>query len=544
MSYILDQIAGETGMKKLKIPHSNNTKNVFFKNNYDKQSNVIKNFILLIIIMALCTTISMLFKQKGMFESNIVMIYLLGILIFSYMAGGYLYSFFASVSGVLLYNFFFTEPYYTLYVYSPDYPITFLIMFIVGFITSMLTIKVKLETQLAEDREERIKALYHIGRKLLGVKSSSSLAEVSAEEIAKQFQADVLVQFFDSSGNLRYRHVEGKDVFIDDKERIAGMETYQSGNPCGCGTMLFSETKAYYLPIISQNGVLGVIGISLPTSLALTNVQKEFLDAIVPQIAVILERERLYEKQQETQMEVQRERLRADMLRTISHDLRTPLTGIMGLASTMLDNFDSVNDDIKKNFLHSIYDDADWLNELVENILNMTRFEEGKIKLNIGQEAAEEIIAEAISHVKKRAPEYKIHARMPDEIILLQVDGVLIRQVLVNLLSNAVNYSPERSEVTVSVCRKKDRVVFKVSDNGPGISQDDLPHIFQRFYSRHDNSRGPRRGTGLGLSLCKSIVEAHSGEIFVRNIEPHGTMVCFYIPLMEETCHANTNLSC
>ncbi len=136
---------------------------------------------------------------------------------------------------------------------------------------------------------------------------------------------------------------------------------------------------------MSQNGVLGVLGIYLPGQRQLDKVQQEFLDAIVPQIAVVLERERLYEKQQETQMEVQRERLRADMLRTISHDLRTPLTGIMGLASTMLTNFESVSDDIKKNFLHNIYDDADWLNELVENILNTTRFDEEKIKLNIGR---------------------------------------------------------------------------------------------------------------------------------------------------------------
>lgn len=513
----------------------------------NKQSNTIKlieNFVLLIIMMVLCTVVSMFFKRQEMFESNIVMIYLLGILIFSYMAEGYLYSFFASVSGVLLYNFFFTEPYYTLIVYSPDYPITFLIMFIVGFITSMLTIKVKLETQLAEDREERIKSLYHIGKKLLGVKSGAYLAEVSAEEIAKQFHADVLVQFFDPSGNSLYRHVQGTDVFVDKKEQIACIETYQSGNPCGRGTQLFSETKAYYTPIISQNGVLGVIGIFLPGSLALTNVQREFLDAIIPQIAVVLERERLYEKQQETQMEVQRERLRVDMLRAISHDLRTPLAGIMGLASTVLENFDSVSDAVKRNFLHNIYDDADWLNELVENILSTTRFEEGIIKLNIEQEAAEEIVAEAIGHVKKRAPGYKILANIPDEIILLQVDGVLIRQVLVNLLSNAVNYSPEGSEIIVSVYRKKNRVIFEVSDNGPGISQNDLPHIFERFYSRHDNSRGTRRGTGLGLSLCKSIVEAHSGEITVKNIEPHGTMVCFYIPLTEETWHANADINC
>lgn len=496
--------------------------------------NLMKNIVTLIILMGLCTAVSMYFKYAGGFESNIVMIYLLGILLFSYLAGGYVYSFFASVCGVLLYNFFFTEPYYTLQVYSPDYPVTFLIMFIVGLFTSMLTIRVKRETFLAEDREKRIKSLYHIGRRLLEVKNTETLAEISAKEIALQLHGDVLVQFYDPSGNLCHRYVAGNDVFEGDREGVACRETYQSGNPCGRGAMLFSEAKGYYMPVMSQNGVLGVLGISLPGLRPLDKVRQEFLVAIIPQIAVVLERERLYEKQQETQMQVQRERLRADMLRTISHDLRTPLTGIMGLASTVLTNFESVSDDIKKNFLHNIYDDADWLNELVENILNTTRFDEGKIKLNIGEEAAEEIVSEAIGHVRKRAPGYKITAKIPDEIILLKVDGVLIRQVLVNLLGNAVNYSPEESEITVSFFQEENRVTFEVSDNGPGIAEEDLPHLFERFYSRRHKGGGGRHGMGLGLSLCKSIVEMHGGEISVGNRKPHGTVVSFTIPIQGE----------
>lgn len=532
-------------MRKKNTVQPSEVENIFSSKRRDiwKVSvKIFKNIIILIVIMGVCTAVSIYFKHIGAFESNIVMVYFLGILLFSYLAGGYLYSFFASVCGVLVYNFFFTEPYYTLHVYSSDYPIIFIVMFTVGFFISMLTIRIKRETFLAEEREERIKALYHIGRMLLEVKNGRSLAEVSAKEIMKQFRADVLVQLLDLSGNLRYRHVEGNDIFNDDKERIACHESYQSGNSCGCGTVLFSEAKAYYMPVISKTGVLGVLGISLPGLRPLDKVQMEFLDVIGSQIAVVLERERLYEKQQETQLEVQRERLRSDMLRTISHDLRTPLTGIMGLASTMLANFESVSDEIKKDFLHNIYDDADWLNELVENILDTTRFDEGKIKLNIAQEAAEEIVAEAIAHVKKRAAGYGILAKIPDEIILLQVDGVLIRQVLVNLLSNAVNYSPEGSEITVSVCRKENRVIFEVSDNGPGISQNDLPHVFERFYSRHNKNSGARRGMGLGLSLCKSIVEAHDGEISVTNHSPHGTIACFYMPIKEGEHNAAVDL--
>ena len=490
-------------------------------------------FVLLIAIMAICTGISILLRYFGVHESNFVMVYLLGILLFSFLTGSYLYSLVASLFGVLFYNFFFTEPYFTLQAYSPDYPMTFLIMFFVGSFTSMLTIRVRRETLLAEEREARIKALYQIGRQLLEVKSSSNLAEVSAQELATQFDADVMIQFFDSTGNVKDQFVAGNDVFLDDKERVICHEAYQSCNPCGRGTNLFSDALAYYLPIISQNGVIGVVGISTKKAKSLTESQIEYLDTISPQIAIVLEREILYQKQEETKIQIQSERLRADMLRTISHDLRTPLTGIMGSASTVIDNYDSVDDDIKKSLLQNIYDEASWLNDLVENILNMTRFDESKIKLNIEQEAAEEIIAEAVGRIRKRATRHIIVSKIPTTMVLLEADGVLITQVLMNLLDNAVNYTPEGSEIAILLSSNEKDVIFEVRDNGPGISEEDLSHMFERFHSHRNDASGSRHGFGLGLSLCKSIIEAHGGKISVSNIKPHGTSVRFNIPVKE-----------
>jgi len=524
-------------MLKLKVDSSENA-----QGKRSKAAVFFLNFIKLAAVMALCTGISALLRYLGALETNIVMIYLLGILLYSYMTGSYLYSLIASLFGVLFYNFFFTEPYYTFQAYSPDYPMTFLIMFLVGSFTSTLTIRIRRETLLAEEREARIKALYQIGRRLLGVKSSANLAEVSADELAAQFSASVLTQFYNAEGQIRDRCVKGDDVFSDDKASVVCYEAYQSGSPCGHGTKLFSEAKAYYLPVVSQSGVIGVIGVAMKGQGALSGVQMEFLDTISTQIAVVLERETLYRKQEETQIQIQRERLRADMLRTISHDLRTPLTGIMGSASTMMDNYDSVSDDIKKSFLKNIYDDAGWLNELVENVLNMTRFDEGRVKLNIGQEAAEEIVAEAIGHVKKRAEGHTILSDIPAEIIVFEADGVLITQVLVNLLDNAINYTPEGSEIKVSLKREEEKVVFEVSDNGPGISKEDLPHMFERLYSRRGKPYGKRRGFGLGLSLCKSIVEAHGGTILIKNAVPHGTSVEFRIPVKEKKENAASDI--
>jgi two-component system, OmpR family, sensor histidine kinase KdpD len=489
----------------------------------------LKILLILILIMISCTLISYEFHQTKMFESNIVMVYLLGILLFSYLAEGYVYSLFSSVCAVLVYNFFFTEPYYNFKVYNPDYIITFLVMFIVGFITSMLTIRVKSERQQVEDREKYISSLYDIGKKLLDIKNEEDLARISAEEIASQLDANILVRFYNPSGEVICSGIKGTDVFNGTEDQAACLETYQSGSPCGHGTTLFPGAKAYYKSIISRNGVLGVIGIAFKDNIKITTGKNSFIDVVIPQISVVLDRLKISEDQKKVQMEMQKERLRADMLRSISHDFRTPLAGIMGLASTAIDNYNKINDDVRKNFLQSIYEDADWLNELVENILQTTRFEEGKARLNIQEEAAEEIITDAVAHVKKHARKHSIHVNIPDEIILIYVDGILIRQVIVNLLNNAISYSPIGSEIAVSLYREENQVVFEVKDNGPGILPEELDHVFERYHKRNTNNISNRKGMGLGLSLCKSIIEAHGGRINIHNYEPHGTIVNFYV---------------
>ncbi len=505
-----------------KIPDRNIT------DDKNKNKKVTQMILLMFVIMFICTLISMIFFRIKMFESNIVMIYLLGIFLFTYYAEDFIFSFVSSVCAVLLYNFFFTEPYYNFKVNNPSYIITFFVMLIVGFITNMLTNRIKQERQRVEDREKYISSLYYIEKMLLDVKGEEELAKTSAEEIANRLMANVVVQLYSPEHELICGSICGRDDFSGDVDRVACDEAIQTGTACGHGTNLFSEAKANYRPVVSQSGVLGIVGIALPDSSDLTQTQNRFIDVIIPQIAVVLDRQNLAKKEQTVQMEMQKERLRADMLRSISHDFRTPLAGIMGLASTARDNYDKLNDDVRKNFLQSIYEDADWLNELVENILQTTRLEAGKVKLNLEEEAAEEIITDAVTHVKKHALNYTINVKIPEEIILIKVDAILIRQVIVNLLNNAINYSPEGTTITISLYRDGKRVIFEVMDNGPGILKDEIDGLFDRY---HQNSIKliHRKGMGLGLSLCKTIIQAHGGDITIRNYEPHGTIVTFYI---------------
>jgi len=495
---------------------------------------VLKNTGLVTGIISIATLISFGFRALGFHESNFIMTYILGVLLVAYCTDGYLYGVIASVLGVLVFNYFFTEPYYTLIAYSPDYPVTFAIMLIVALITSTLTARVKRESRRAEIREKRIHILYHIEKNLLAVKSKQQLLEVAAKDIYGLFGASVLVCAGDLSGNLSMRYTEGSAAFDTGKEEKAIMEAFLSGMECGAGTQLFSDCSAYYFPITGQSGVLGLIGIAFSDGYRLSDGKKVFLDTIGAQISLALERERLYEKQQQAKMEMERERLRGDLLRLVSHDLRTPLTGILGSTSTILENYDILSDDVRKDFLNRVYEDAEWLNNLVENILSMTRFDEGRIRLNKEMEAVEEIVAAAVSRVKKRTGQHEIRISIPKHLIMIPVDGMLIEQVLVNLLENAIKHTPKGTKVTISVMEEGNEVTFEVSDNGPGIPEKDLPFVFNRFYTAGDTVGKGRRGIGLGLAICKSIVEAHSGSIVVQSKPSAGCVFRFTLPAKEK----------
>lgn len=495
--------------------------------------NVLKNTGIVICTIVITTLVSFGLRALGFHESNYIMTYNLGVLLIAYLTDGYLYGIAASVLGVLTFNFFFTEPYYTLLAYSPEYPVTFIIMLIVALITSTLTVRVKRESQRAETREKRINILYQVEKNLLAVKNRQQALETTAKDIGELFGTSVLICAEDQNSEQNLRYVHGNGDFNAENEIKACNEALQSGNPCGAGTELFSDCKAYYLPIIGQSGVLGVIGIQFTEKEPLPESRRIFLDTVGTQIALVLEREQLYEKQHQARLEIVRERLRGDLLRAVSHDLRTPLTGILGSASTMLTNYDSLKDEEKKEFLQMIYEDAEWLNNLVENILNVTRFAEGNIKLVKGMEAVEEIVAEAVSRIKKRTGRREIHVSIPDELIIIPVDGMLIEQVLVNLLDNAIKYTPEDSKVSVSAYWQDEDIVFEVNDEGPGLPENEIPYIFNRFYKTHEEEGGLRSGFALGLTICKSIIQAHGGTISVKNKPEGGLVFRFTLPVKE-----------
>ncbi len=491
---------------------------------------ILRSFGVMFATLAAATLISEGFRNLGYSEVNYILTYNLGVVLIAYFSDGYFYCVAASFLSMLAYNYFFTVPYYTLIAYSPEYPVTFISMLISALIASTLTTRVKRESCRAENREKRIQILYKLEKNLLAVNSKPQLLKAAATDISSLFGASVMITAADLDGQLSMRYVAGADIFQGEQEKTAMLETFQSGMACGAGGELFSQCEAYYLPVMGPSGTLGVIGIAFPGRLALGESRKMFLSAVTAQIALAMERERLYEKQQRVKLEVERERLRADLLRSVSHDLRTPLTGILGSIGTLLEHYDALDEPVRKEFLTGVYNEAEWLNTLVENVLSLTRLENQRVKLEKQPEAVEEIVSEAVSRVKRRSGKHAISIDIPDELFLVPMDGTLIEQVLVNLLDNAVQHTPEETAIHVSVRREEARAVFEVADRGPGIPQEALPRLFDRFYTRQIAGT-ERKGAGLGLSICKAIVEAHGGSISAQNDPDGGALFRFSLPL-------------
>ena len=236
-------------------------------------------------------------------------------------------------------------------------------------------------------------------------------------------------------------------------------------------------------------------------------------------------------------MQIEKEQLRADLLRSISHDLRTPLTSISGNASNLLSNENEFSQETRMQIYGDIYDDSMWLIKLVENLLSVTRIEDGRMDLRMSAELMDEVIAEAMRHTDRNRDGRKIEVSCDEEFILGKMDARLIVQVVINLVDNAVKYTPEGAQIRIHTGKKDGMVVVSVSDTGPGIPDEQKSKVFDMFYTGTNRAADGRRSLGLGLGLCRSIIRAHGGEIWVSDNKPQGAVFTFTLPAEEVTLH-------
>ena len=306
----------------------------------------------------------------------------------------------------------------------------------------------------------------------------------------------------------------------------------QQARRCTTGTL--ANARCLYLAIRINQKVYGVVGIPQDQEL-LDSAAKGMLLSILGECALALENDQNAREKEQSALLVQKEQLRANLLRAISHALRTPLTSISGNASTFLSNGDKMDEQTKRELFTDIYDDSMWLINLVENLLSVTRLEENHLNLHLSSELVSDVIEEALKHINRRKVEYKITVTHEDEFLLARIDAKLIVQVLINLVDNAIKYCPPGTEIVIATRPQEGHAVISVADNGTGISDEAKPRIFDMFYSGANKIADSRRSLGMGLSLCKSIVTAHGGTISVADNKPHGTVFTFTLPIEEVT---------
>ena len=378
--------------------------------------------------------------------------------------------------------------------------------------------------------------MFDTNQLLQQAKDKNEIVSVTSNQLIKLLGKDII--FYLADGEKlevpRIFSTDEKDLSActsDNEKAVAGW-VLKNNKHAGGTTGTLSNAKCLYLAVRSTNMVYGVVGIVMDES-PIDPFENSILLSILGECALALENEKNAREKQEAAVLAKNEQLRANLLRAISHDLRTPLTSISGNASNLLSNGDSFDSETKKQLYMDIYDDSIWLINLVENLLAVTRIEEGRLNLRMSEELVDDAISEALLHINRKSVEHSISVENKDEFLLAKMDARLIVQVIINIIDNAVKYTPKGSHIVIKTERVGDKAVISISDDGDGIPNELKPRIFDMFYSGANQIADSRRSLGLGLSLCKSIILAHGGEISVSDNLPHGTIFTFTLPVGE-----------
>ena len=408
-----------------------------------------------------------------------------------------------------------------------------------ALLTTTLTTRIRRQARIVAEREKTDDLLLQTSRVLLCAQDMDSLAEAISSHLVKLLDRPVVCYIPDGNGESELPEPavakevgnDGAGALLTPNERSVAHWVLENARQAGCGTDTLPGSAGFYLPVIGELKALAVIGVLCANGRPLPAEQRRKLMTVTGQIALAVEREQLDEAGHLAQKNIEREELRSNLLRAVSHDLRTPLTGISGAAATALENDDTLDPATRKELLQSICDDADWLIQIVENLLSVTRIDEGRLALHVKDEVVEEIVAESLEHIEKHLHGHRIetHLRQPSDMV--PMDGRLIEQVLVNLIDNAVRYTPEGTTIQVNAWCDGPAATFEVRDDGPGIDEKDIPHLFDRFFTKGESRADARRGIGLGLSISRSIVTAHGGTISAFNAQPRGAVFRFTIPM-------------
>lgn len=485
--------------------------------------------------LGLCTLIGFLFSHLGFTDANIIMIYLLGLLAVSIGTAHRAFSLIWAVVSVLLFDLLFTTPRFTFYAYGTGYPVTFLVMFAAAFLISTQAIRLKRNARQSARTARRVSVVLETDRQLSRAKSREEILSVLAGQLTQLLKRSLVV-YPAADGRLEdpvfYPAAEDTTPYRMDQERGAVEWAFARRKRAGATTDRYPRSDYLYYSMRVQDRTYGVVGVAIHNS-PLDASEESMLSSVVGECSLALENARNAREKEESMVLAENERLRANLLRAVSHDLRTPLTSIMGNADNLLAGGESMDRDTRRRLYSDIYTDAQWLTGMVENLLSASRMEDGSLKLNMNTELMDDMIAEAVRRLGRRLDGFTLDLRPSGSLLFVQADARLIVQVIINLLDNAVKYAPAGTAITIGTREEGGNVLVSVADEGPGIPEDQKPRVFDLFWSGNNLTGDSRRGLGLGLALCQSIMKAHSGTIAVRDNTPRGAVFELTFPKAE-----------
>ncbi len=487
------------------------------------------------LVLSTATGLAYLLDQLGLSESNVVMVFVLGVLAVTVLAGRTL-GIISSVIGVLAFNFLFTAPKFTLVVNDSTYLITFAVMLVVTFTTSGLTGRIQQQAEAVAQRERRTEALYQMSRSLLRHSGRTEVLKnalqqlrhlLSTEVCCYQLDADDVLaapMLTDSAGEEA--RVFSKPSEIQLAEWVARNRRTTVSKPPNT-----VNTNVLYVPLVGSAAVHGVLGVLFKgADRYLAQELTGLFETFAAQISLAMDREQLAEEHERTRLDAEGERLKSNLLRSISHDLRTPLSGISGSANALMGTDHEPGYETRRELAHSIYQESTWLSRVVENLLSLTRLEGREIQPSRKEEVVDDLVASTVEHCKMRLENRTLKTSLPNKVVTAPMDGNLMEQVLVNLVDNAIKHTPEGTAINLEVDCQDDGLVFMVTDDGPGFDTRLIPHLFDRFTAGLGEADS-RRGVGLGLAICKTIVDAHGGSIRADNAPSGGARMRVTIPM-------------
>jgi two-component system sensor histidine kinase KdpD len=464
--------------------------------------------------------------------TTIAMLYLLSVVITAYL-WGLGPSIMVSVLGVLAFDFFHVPPYLTFAVADTQYVFTFLVLLLVGIVISFLALRVRWQTESARRQERETAALYALGRDLAVSSDLESYIRAIIKRAKETFGHDAVVFLPNPENKETLKPYAGiPNITTDENELAAAIWAYQHQKIVGHGTDTLPNAKDLYLPLVTARGTVGVMAISVTdTSHKLTIGQEHLLEAYADLAAVAIESILLANEAQNAQVLRDTEKLQTALLNAVSHDLRTPLVSVIGVLSSLQEKGMHLDDAAKMNLIQVAREEAERLNHLITNLLDVSRIEAGAIKISRQPSDVQDLVGAALEQLGSRAGTRPVNMEIPTDLPYVSVDFGLIVQTLVNVLDNALKYSPDDSPIDIKARRVGQKMQIEIADRGIGIPPQDLAHVFDKFYriKRPDNVTG----TGLGLSICKGIIEAHGGRIAAENRPGGGTIMRLVLPMPE-----------